>query len=171
MIKSIAIFGATDKYASVLAERLVADCNRLILLADQEKELLALRDKILLDNPYASIETTDCASDASWQADIIVLAVCNDLQRLISGSIIDFVTQKTLIAFVESQEDVLNKAKSNALQELLPHTHVVSVFLTEGPEQVKLFYSSGINEDALEEAKSLLISAGFNTELSKQLNN
>lgn len=171
MIKTIAILGATEKYASALAEGLASDCNRLLLLSDQHAELLALRENILQKNPSVSIEITDCASDASWQADIIVLALCSDLQRLMSGSIVGFVTQKTLIAFVESQEDFLNKAKSNALQELLPHTHVVSVFLTEGPEQVKLFYSSGINEDALEEAKSLLISAGFNTELSKQLNN
>lgn len=171
MIKTIAIIGATEKNASALAEGLATNCNRLLLLADQKNELSALRDHILMKNPSADIEISECSTDASWQADIIVLAVCSDLQRLISGNISGVVTQKTLIAFVESQEDVLNKAKSNALQELLPHTHVVSVFLTEDQDQEKLFYASALNEDALEEAKSLLISAGFNTELSKQLNN
>lgn len=171
MIKTIAIIGATEKNASALAEGLATNCNRLLLLGDQKNELLALREQILIKKPIADIEITDCTTDASWQADIIVLAICSDLQRLVSSNIAGFVTQKTLIAFVESQEDVLHESKSNALQELLPHTHVVSVFLKEDQGHGILFYASGLNEEALEEANTLLISAGFIPELSKQLNN
>lgn len=171
MIRTIAIIGATEKDASALAEGLATSCNRLILLADHKNELLTLRDQILLNNPSADIEINDCTTDASWQADIIVLAVCSDLQKLISDNIAGFVTQKTLIAFVDSLDDVLNKSQSNALKELFPHTHVVSVYLTETQEQGKLFYASGLNEHALEEAQSLLISAGYNLVSSKQLNN
>jgi hypothetical protein len=170
MIKTIAILGATEKYASALAEGLASDCNRLLLFSDQQTELLVLRDNILQKNPSQSIEITDCASDASWQADTVVLAVCSDLQRLISGSIVDFVTQKTIIAFVSSKDDVNNLSTSNILQQLMPHTHVVSVYLTEDQEHGKLFYASAIDELALEEAQNLLISAGFKSELSIKSN-
>ncbi|WP_291402572.1 hypothetical protein [Daejeonella sp.] len=170
MIKTIAILGATEKYASALAEGLASDCNRLLLFSDQQAELLALRENILQKNPNVSIEITDCASEASWQADIVVLAVCIDLQRLMSGSIADFVTQKTLLAFVSSKDDVSNLFTSNVLQQLLPHTHVVPVYLTEDQRHGKLFYASAINEAALEEAESLLISAGFFPELLNKSN-
>lgn len=171
MIKSIAIFGATDKYASAIAESLAMDSNnQIVLLSDQKNQLLELRNRILANNPTADIELSDCASEASWQADIIILAVCSDLQRLITGSIIGFVTQKTLIAFVDSREDVLNCAISNALQELLPHTHVVSVYLAENQENGKTFYASGLDDYALEETSSLLNSVGFNSELPNKSN-
>jgi hypothetical protein len=171
MIRSIAIFGATEKYASALAENLAADCsNQILLLSDQKPALLELRDRILKANPLADVEITDCTSEASWQADIIILAVCSDLQKLISGSIIGFVTQKTLIAFVDSKYNACTNAKSNALQELLPHTHVVSVYLTEDQAYGKTFYAFGLDETALAETSSLLISAGFHSEKSIKSN-
>jgi hypothetical protein len=164
MITSIAIFGATEKYAPVIAESLAADCfNQILLLSDQKKELLALHDRILKNNLSANLEIIDCASEASWQADIIILAVCSDIQKLISERIVGFVTRKILIAFVDSEDDLVNLSKSNVLQDLLPHTHVISVYLTEDQEFGKSFYLSGLDVDALEETSSLLIAAGFNS--------
>lgn len=168
MIKSIAIFGATDKHASAIAESLAMDATfQLILVADQQNELIALKDKILSINPLADIELTNCASDASWQADIIILALCSDLQKLISGTIGGFVTQKTLLAFVNSENDVFDLSTANALQELLPNTHIVSIYFEDNPLMEKSFYASGFNQAALEEAIDLLASAGYNQAKSK----
>jgi len=75
MIKSIAIFGATDKYASALAESVVLNNTRLLLFSDENQEISDLRDQILFKMPSADIELFDCSKEASWQADTIILAL------------------------------------------------------------------------------------------------
>lgn len=168
MIKSVAIFGAKNQHASAIAEVLALDASfQIILVANNQKELIGLRDKIVTINPSVDIELSDCASDASWRADIIILALCSDLQKLISGSIEGFVTQKTIIVFVKSEKDVFDSSRVNELQILLPNTHIVSVYFEDNLASEKTYYASGSNSEALEEAIDLLQSAGFNQAKSK----
>jgi hypothetical protein len=161
MIKSIAIFGATDKYASALAESVVSNNNRLLLFSDGNQEISDLRDQILLKIPSADIELLFCSAEASWQADIIILALSHDQQKMIAGGIEDFVTQKTLIAYADSPQEALNEAPSGDLQDLLPNAHVISLHMECDQDQQIIFNSGGTNAEALDEAKSLLILAGF----------
>ena len=161
MIKSIAIFGATDKFASVLAESVVSDNNRLLLFSDENQEISDLRNEILLKSPSADIELVFCSAEASWQADMIILALSQDQQKLIAGGIENFVTQKTLIAYVDSAQEALNGTLPGSLQDLLPNAHVISIHMAYDQDQQIIFNAGGSNAEALDEAKSLLILAGF----------
>jgi predicted dinucleotide-binding enzyme len=169
MIKSIAIFGATDKYASALAESVVSDNIRLLLFSDENQEISDLRNQILSKSPSADIELVFCSAEASWQADIIILALSQDQQKMIAAGIQDFVTQKILIAYVDSAQEALNKTKSGGLKDLLPNAHVISIHMAYDQHQQIIFNAGGSNQEALNEAKSLLILAGFIPEGSQPL--
>jgi hypothetical protein len=161
MIKSIAIFGATDKFASVLAESVVSNNNRLLLFSDENQKIADLRNQILLKIPSADIELVFCSAEVSWQADMIIFALSQDQQQMIAGGIEDFVTQKTLIAYVDSDQDAINGTPTGDLQDLLPNAHVISLHMAYDQDQQIIFNADGSNEEALNEAKSLLILAGF----------
>jgi hypothetical protein len=161
MIKSIAIFGATDKFASLLAESVVSNNNRLLLFSDENQEISDLRNQILSKIPSADIELVFCSAEASWQADIIILALSQDQQKIIARGIGDFVTLKTLITYVDSDQQALNGTLSGGLQELLPNAHVISLHIACDQDQQIIFNAGGSDAEALDEAKSLLILAGF----------
>jgi len=169
MIKSIAIFGATEKYASVLAESLASSNYRLLLLSEEMQTLSDLRDQILIKTPSADIELLDCSTEASWQADSVILALSYELQELIAAGIEDFVTQKTVIAYVDSVQEALNLIPSKGLQYLLPNAHVISLYITNDQEQNKVFYAGGLDEEALNETMTFLMLAGFIPGTSQQL--
>ncbi|SDM65345.1 Predicted dinucleotide-binding enzyme [Daejeonella rubra] len=161
MIKSIAIFGATEKHASVLAESLASNNYRLLLLSEVKQALTDLRDQILIKTPSADIELLDCSTEASWQADSIILALSYELQEMIAAWIGDFVTQKTVIAYVDSAQEALNALPSTGLQNLLPNAHIISLYLTNDQEKQKVFYVGGLDEEALNETMTLLMLSGF----------
>lgn len=107
MIKSIAIFGATGKFASVLAESVVSNDNRLLFFSDENQEISDLKNQIFSKSPSADIELVFCSAEASWQADIIILALSQDQQNMIAAGIQDNVTQKNIIAYVDSSQQAI----------------------------------------------------------------
>jgi len=161
MIKSIAIFGATEKHVSELAEIMALNNNRLLLFSDGNQDISDLRNHILLNIPSADIELFDCSAEASWQADTIILALTPDKQEMIAAGIEDFVTQKTVIAFVDSVQEASGEIPSKGLQNRLPNAHVIYVHIAYDQDQQKIFYAGGSDDDALNEAIALLTLAGF----------
>jgi len=161
MIKSIALFGATEKHVSVLAEVMALKNNRLLLFSDGNQDASDLRNQILLNIPSADIELFDCSAEASWQADTIILALNPDKLEKIAAGIQNFVTQKTVITFVDSAQKASGEIRSKGLQNLLPNAHVIYVHIAYDQDQQKIFYAGGSDDEALSEATALLTLAGF----------
>ena len=109
----------------------------------------------------ADIELFDCSAEASWQADTIILALTPDKQEKIAAGIEDFVTQKTVITFVDSALEASGVIPSKGLQNRLLNAHVVYVHIACDQDQQQIFYAGGSDEEALNEATTLLTLAGF----------
>jgi hypothetical protein len=75
-LKTIAVIGAADKRNFVLRE--LSEQYQMLLFDKDPKALSDIYD-LLWQHHNINIEKMSCATDASWEADIIILSgFCND---------------------------------------------------------------------------------------------
>src|SRR6476619_3307257 len=95
--QTIAIIGATGNMGSGIAKSLSRSNNRLLLFARQADKVQALVDDIKKSNPSAEAEAIACPTNASWEADIIILAVPYGEEKEIAAKIKEVANQKIVI--------------------------------------------------------------------------
>ncbi len=176
--KTIAIIGATGRMGSGISRCLSKSRNRLILCSGDGNKVQALIGEIKEDVPFADLEGRICSVDASWEADIIILALPVEAEKEVAGKIREVANQKIVISIANPLNASYHypagspdMSIAEELQELLPHSKVIKVFnttfsadfLTPGidGEQVDAFIA-GNDEKALKAAGELISNAGFN---------
>ncbi|ULQ54031.1 NAD(P)-binding domain-containing protein [Flavihumibacter fluvii] len=135
--QTIAIIGATGNMGAALAKRLAKGNYRILLFGKKENTLQELEQSIIRDYPFADIEPITCSYAASWEADIILLAVPYVAEKEIAARIRDVANQKIVISITnplnENFDGLLTPSGSSAaeeLQKLLPHSKVIKAFNT-----------------------------------------
>jgi hypothetical protein len=124
--KTIAIIGAEGKIGSSIARSLSSDTSHLILMAKNPDLLISLKDELLSLNPILSIDLQACAKEASWEADIIIIATPPETEQEIAGRIQEVATGKIVISVTTPVcrfNNLLNPSFAGAteeLQEILP---------------------------------------------------
>jgi predicted dinucleotide-binding enzyme len=73
--QTIAVIGATGPMGSGIARSLAKENNRLLLFGNDPEKVQTLVDEIKVENQLADVEGAQCPTNASWEADIIILAV------------------------------------------------------------------------------------------------
>jgi 8-hydroxy-5-deazaflavin:NADPH oxidoreductase len=176
--KTIAIIGATGNVGSAIAKCLSITSNRLLLMANDADQLARLASEIRLTSPTTQIESATCAKEASWEADIIVVATSSDEGKEIAERIREVAIGKIVISVSQPINGYLNIVASPSnisaaeeLQHLLPHSKVVKTFNTAfaldrfTPKSICNFADSfiaGNNGAAVDTVVELVRSAGFN---------
>lgn len=183
--QTIAIIGATGNMGSAIANSLSKGNYRLLLQSDNQDKLNKLVDEINTKNNNADLEAIVCPTEASWEADIIILAVPYQAEKEIAEKIKEVANQKIAISIAnplnESYDGLVTAPDTSAaeqLQQLLPHSKVVKAFNTtfaadfSSPvidgKQVDAFIA-GNDEEALQTVKELVSTAGFNPIIAGQL--
>src|SRR6185436_2560737 len=135
--KTIAIIGATGNVGSAIAKCLSVTNNRLLLMANEADHLAQLISEIKLTSSSAEIESASCAKEASWEADIIIVATSSQEGKEIAERIREVAIGKIVISVSQPINGYLNIAASPSnisaseeLQALLPHSKVVKTFNT-----------------------------------------
>lgn len=176
--QNIAIIGATGNMGSAIAKSLSKGNYRLLLKGNDQDKLGNVVEDIKKHNGNADVEAMACPKDASWEADIIILAVPYQAEKQVAEKIIEFANQKIVISISnplnETYDGLLTEPTTSAaeeLQKLLPHSKVVKAFNTtfaadfSSPvidgKQVDAFIA-GNDEEALKVASELVTTAGFN---------
>lgn len=176
--QTIAIIGATGNMGSAISKSLAKGNYRLLLKANKKENLNKLAEEIKQNNSSADVETIDCAAEASWEADIIILAVPFEAEKEIAGKIKKVANQKIVISIAnplnKTYDGLVTAPGTSAaeeLQKLLPNSRVIKAFNTTfaadfstpviNGTQVDAFIA-GNDEDALERVKELVSTAGFN---------
>ena len=151
---------------------------RLLLLANDLIKTQTLAKEIQEINPSADVEAIGCAVDASWEADIIIMAVPYHAEKEIAERIKDVANQKIVISITnplnETYDGLVTAPDTSAaeeLQKILPHSKVIKAFNTTfaadfyspiiGGKAVDAFVA-GDDEDALKNVAGLVSVAGFN---------
>ncbi len=176
--QTIAIIGATGNMGSAIAESLSKGNNRLLLFANHQDKLDTLVEEIKAGQPTAEAEAYQCPTTASWEADIIILAVPYAAEKEIVEKIREVANQKIVISISNPLNATYNGMVTSAdtsaaeeLQKLLPNSKVVkafnTVFATDfatpviAGQQADAFLA-GDDDEAVETVAALVGTAGFN---------
>lgn len=174
----IAVIGATGNMGSAISKNLSEGNNRLLLFANNQDKVQALVSEIKSNNPSADVEAYECAANASWEADVIILAVPYAAEKEIAGKIKEQANQKIVISIANPLNETYSglttspdTSAAEELQKLLPHSKVVKAFNTtfaadfatpviDGKQVDALL--AGNDDGALETVSELVSTAGFN---------
>ena len=183
--QTIAIIGATGNMGSALAKTLSKGNNRLLLFANNQEKVKALVDDIKSSNKKADVEGIECPTNASWEADIIVMAVPYTAEKEIATRIKEVANQKVVISIsnpLNENYDALvtppDTSAAEELQKLMPNSKVVKAFNTvfasvfTTPEidgkQVDVLIA-GNDGNAMVTVSELVQTAGFNPLVTGEL--
>ncbi len=176
--QTIAVIGASGNMGSAISKSLSKGNNRLLLFDNEKEKLETVVNEIKEINASADAEALECPTDASWEADVIILAVPYQAEKEIASKIREVANQKIVISITNPLNEAFNglvtapdKSAAEELQKLLPNSKVVKAFNTtfaadfSTPEidgkQVDSFVA-GNDEGALYTASELVSTAGFN---------
>ena len=176
--QTIAIIGATGSMGTAISKSLAKGNYRLLLFSSKTEQLQALASQIQTLHPSADVIVSQCPTDASWEADIIILAVPYQAQQELAGKIKQVANQKIVISIAnplnETYDGLVTAPDTSAaeqLQLLLPHSKIVKAFSTVfaadfvqpviSQKQADAFIA-GDDQEALEVVEQLVSIAGFN---------
>lgn len=175
--QTIAIVGATGQMGSALAKSLTGSSYRLLLMGTNQAKLQDLYHQLKKINQEVDSDWILCPVDASWEADIIVLAVPYSAEKDLAAKIAPVTTGKIVISISnpitpDFQGSLLPEHTSAAeeLQALLPYSKVVKAFNTTFAanfgqpvfsNHVADCFLAGDDEAALSQTEALVKEVGF----------
>lgn len=183
--QTIAIIGASGNMGSAIAKSLAKGNYRLLLYStDKEKAAEVLKD-LTSGHEGVEAELMQCSTNASWEADIIILAVPYPAEKEIVEKIREVANQKIVISIANPLNETYSglvtapgTSAAEELQKLLPHSKVVKAFNTtyaadfSNPvihgQQLDCFIA-GNDEEALLTAVELVTTTGFNPVIAGDL--
>jgi 8-hydroxy-5-deazaflavin:NADPH oxidoreductase len=183
--QTIAIIGATGNMGSAISRSLAKSSYRLLLKGSKKEELDALVNTIKSQNADADVEAALCPTEASWEADIIILAVPYNAEKEIATQIREVANQKIVISIANPLNETFNglvtspeTSAAEELQKLLPDSKVIKAFNTtfaadfSAPvidgRQVDAFIA-GNDQEALQTVTDVVSAAGFNPIVAGEL--
>lgn len=183
--QTIAIIGATGNMGSAISKALAKGNYRLLLKGNDKDELTKLEKEIKSVTPSADIDGSLCPKDASWEADIIILAVPFGAQKEVAEKIREVASRKIVISIAnplnenyDALETPPDTSAAEELQKLLPNSIVVKAFNTTFAADFKTpvidgkkvdAFIAGDDEEAVTNVAELVSTAGFNPIIAGEL--
>lgn len=183
--QTIAIIGASGNMGSAIAKSLSKGNYRLLLYTENTDKVQPVIKGIHAVNPAADVEAMPCSMHASWEADIIIVAVPYNAEKNIAEKIKEVANQKIVISIANPLNNTFNglvttpdTSAAEELQQLLPHAKVIKAFNTTFAQdfaspvidgkKVDAFIA-GNDEEALETVAALVNTIGFNPVIAGDL--
>lgn len=178
-IKTIAIVGATGNMGSAIAKSISKSRNyRLLLMSNEPEKLVALKKEVEKTAQHEEVFALSCAKEASWEADIIIVATPYASEREVAEKIREVAIGKIVISISNplnhSFSELVTPPEISAaeeLQKLLPASKVVKTFNTTFAANFNTptiagktadAFIAGNNGDAVETVADIVRDAGFN---------
>ena len=176
--QTIAVIGATGNMGSAISRNLAKGNYRLLLFSTKPEEAEQVAIDIKSTNPGADVESIQCAREAGWEADVIILAVPYQAEEDLAAKIKEVANQKIVISISNPINATYNglvtapgTSAAEELQKLLPYAKVIKAFnstfagdfsnpVIDG-KQVDAFVA-GNDPEALEVVSEMVSVAGFN---------
>ena len=178
-METVAIVGATGNMGSAIAKCLARTGNyRLLLMSGDEDKLSDLKAQIEKTSGQTEIFTISCAKEASWEADIIIVATPYEAERDVAEKIREVANGKIVISISNplntAYDELITSADTSAaeeLQKLLPHSKVIKAFNTTFAADFASpvidgkttdAFIAGNDGEALETVSGIVRAVGFN---------
>jgi pyrroline-5-carboxylate reductase len=137
--ETIAVIGATSERGKIIVEQLLHVPFRMLLMDEDVEKLEALQQRFALLNSEADIDIVQCCREASWEADIILIAKEQNSIEETAKKIKEVATTKIVIYLAAD-----NNNQFDYLQRLLPDSKLVQVHLTKQNNDQRSSFTSGI---------------------------
>lgn len=183
--QTIAVIGASGNIGSAISKSLAKGNYRLLLCCRENEKAQELVEEIKVVTTAADVEAIDSLHEASWEADIIILAVPYDSEAAIATQIADVANQKIVISISNPLNGTYNglitapnTSAAEELQMLLPHSKVVKAFNTTFAADFSTpvidgkmadAFIAGNSGEALNATAELVSIAGFNPIIAGEL--
>jgi len=183
--RTIAVLGAAGRIGWGLAQSL-ARAGHQVLISDDgwndgersARKLCSLVDRIRPRAARANIDIVSSSHEASWEADIIILALPFEVQDEAARRIKDVAAGKTVISVANPLNDrcdgLLTPPTTSSAEELaqhLPHSRIIKAFNTifaaqmerpVGAGRIPDVFVAGDDDEAVSTVLQLVRDAGFN---------
>jgi len=116
--ETVAVIGAASEEGRSIVSKLAHASCRLLLMDEDAEGLAALRQS--LTNTRAEIDNVPCCREASWEADLILIAKEQISIEDTAKKMAQVATTKTVIYLTKDNDDAFER-----LQQLLPHSRLV----------------------------------------------
>jgi hypothetical protein len=151
-VRTIAVIGAAEKRNFPVLKEL-SEHYQLLLFDKNPKALSAIHESLLAQNRHGFIEKMDCAVNASWEADIIIIlsGFCiND--AAVVEKIKEVATAKVIIIIMENEDEFTTSISNELSFDLLfPHSKIVEIINISTDENTqKEFLLEGHNAKVLD---------------------
>lgn len=157
---TVAIIGAADGVGARLAKGIAKGPYRILLIDETPATLPFLAEEIFAAGSTAMPEILRCCKDASWEADIIVMAIDDCRCKEVAVQIREVATQKPVIVFKSLQKE------EACVQQMLPFSKVTTV--TFNDEDNGNVWLSGTDEYALQIAGNMVKQMGLKPEYAAE---
>lgn len=146
---TIAVIASAKEKAKAVVQKISDKNCRVLLVSKHDDEYVHLQEEMQSKYPSMELEIIDCMKDGCWEADIIILNLGGDEEKVAAEMIREVATQKLVISFSDKEIG----CSENDLQKLLHNSRVVKVFSSGDEHNISL---KGTDEDVLEAASLLL---------------
>ena len=150
--KTIAIVGATEKAGIEIANEFASKDYRLLLVSDNMEKLFDVTEKLSQKKPEAEIESIECVKDGCWEADIIVLAVAANEEKIVAEMMKEVATQKIVVSLSECD------IEDEKIKKILPYSKLVNVSYAANSKEISI---AGNNPPANKEISDIFLKAGY----------
>ena len=123
--RTFAVLGISETNSIFLAKQ-IAKTNPVLLFDHDVVVLNTVYSQILLEYPNANAEMMICPTNASWEADVIILSNAVATDGNLIGKIRKVATGK-IVLFLENKKNTSGNT-AEKLQELFPYSKVVQSF-------------------------------------------
>jgi short-subunit dehydrogenase len=86
--QTIAIIGASGNMGSAISKCLAKGNYRLLLCGNDQDKIQLLAQEIKMIHPTVDVENLNCTLTASWEANIIIMAVPYGAEREVASKIL-----------------------------------------------------------------------------------
>jgi len=162
--RTFAVLGVSEIKSIFLAKQ-IAKTNPVLLFDHDVVVLNTVYSQILLEYPNANAEMMICPTNASWEADVIILSNPAATDVNLIEKIRNVATGKIVI-FLENKKNTINFERTlDKLQYLFPFSKVVQSFesMDEVEDSVLL---KGNDEEALKTILTLFTSIGLKANIT-----
>ncbi|TDE07745.1 hypothetical protein [Flavobacterium sandaracinum] len=157
--RTFAVLGVSETNSIFLVKQ-IAKTNPVLLFDHDTIILNSVYSQILLEHPNANAEMMICPTNASWEADTIILSNIAATNGNLIEKIRSVATGK-IVLFLENKKNT--KTSGNAaekLQHLFPFSKVVQSF-ESGDSSNDSFFLNGNDKEAVRTILALFTSIGL----------
>lgn len=172
---TFAVLGVSETKSVFLAKQ-IAKTNSVLLFDQNAATLVEVYTEIISKNPKAIAEMMICPTDASWEADVILLSNHGTTNASLVAKIKRVATGKIVLILGNEREGINSKNTFDKVQHLFPFSKVVQSVETSDDIE-NSFVLKGNEEETLRTLLTFFTAIGLkasfilqHTNFNKKLN-